>query len=119
MWRRKLSIQSPKGERDMTTAVTTTRFPVLTETLLRGRLNSSGKMIAILGYIADVNVTEPRIAELCVTTDGLLMVRHDDEIGMEILGNAQDLERNLRGACDVLEIVGDEREAILTAVHHW
>ena len=108
-----------KGERDMTTAVTTTRFPVLTETLRRGRLNSSGKMIAILGYIADVNVTEPSIEELCVTTDGMLMVRHDDEVGMEILGNAQDLERNLRGVCDVLAISGAEREAILGAIKHW
>jgi len=102
----------------MTTALAI-RFPVLTETLLRGGLNSSGKMIAILGFIADVTVTEPSIEELCVTTDGMLMVRHDDEVGMEILGNAQDLERNLRGVCDVLEIVGEEREAILTAVKRW
>ena len=99
---------------------TATKFPVLTDALTHGKLKTSPTMIAILGCIADVHTTEPAIEELCVTVDGWVKARHDDEVTMDTtLGSGEDLDSNLRGVCDTLEIGGDEREAILTAVRRW
>jgi len=96
------------------------RFPVLTYILTTNRLNTSPMMLAILGCIAGVEVTKPAIKELCITSDDCLLARHEGEIGMNtMIGSGRDLERNLRGVCNVLEIVGPERAAIMNAVRRW
>lgn len=99
---------------------TATRFPILTDTLTNNKLRTSPTMLAILGCICGVIVTDPAIEELGITSDGYVLARHDSDCGLnDMLGSAADLDRNLRGVCDVLEIEGAERVAILTAVKRW
>jgi len=73
------------------------------------RVQTSGKMMAIVGYLLGEQFTEPSIADLCVTSDGFVLAQHDGEAGCNhFIGGADDLERNLRGFASV---AFDEEEA--------
>jgi hypothetical protein len=55
----------------------------------------SGKMAAIVGAITGERYTEPALAELTITSDGVALARAEDDCGCnEWIGSAADLERN-------------------------
>jgi hypothetical protein len=63
-------------------------------------LNISGKMVAILGALLKQHWTNPRLVEICATSDGMVVGRTEDDYGMnEFFGRKEDLDRNLRGMC--------------------
>ena len=55
----------------------------------------SMKMAAIVGYIVENKVTSPAIAEMIVTSDGIIMARVEGDIGCnDMLGKIEDFKRN-------------------------
>jgi len=69
----------------------------LIEKLNPGRFTAmSGKMAAILGCILDVGYTEPRLVELSLSSDDVLLGRAEGDCGFnEWIGAGADLRRNL------------------------
>lgn len=58
-------------------------------------MSMSPKMGAIVGYIIEANYVTPKIVEMVVTSDGILMGRIEDDIGCnEILGYVDEFKRN-------------------------
>ena len=57
--------------------------------------NMSGKMAAIVGHILDIEVTDPVIDGLFVTSDGFVLAQHADDSGAnEFIGSYTDLRSN-------------------------
>jgi len=72
----------------------------------------SGKMSAIVGYLLGEKFTDPEIAELAITSDGFVMGRVGDDIGMnDIVGTVSDLERNWGSLLDAADLNDVERAA--------
>ena len=58
--------------------------------------NISGKMIAILGWLLDIEITKPAISSICTTSDDVVMAELKGDCGFnEILGSYADFKRNL------------------------
>jgi hypothetical protein len=76
--------------------------------LTEGRLNTSAKMLAVLGFFCDLVLTEPAIESLSLTDDGDVLARPKDSDRLFFISSAQDLRRNLMGACDALAVPEDE-----------
>jgi hypothetical protein len=67
------------------------------------RLDTSGKMMAIFGYITGKVLTDPAIAEIIITSDGMVLARNSGDIGAnDFIGSQSDLIRNIKGLCEVL-----------------
>lgn len=55
----------------------------------------SVKMAAIVGYIIGAQFTCPSINDMVITSDGFVMARRSDDIGMnEFIGSESDLKSN-------------------------
>jgi hypothetical protein len=67
------------------------------------RLRVSPLFQAVLAFLLDQQWTSPAIAEIILTSDGHLLVRHEDEIGASFFpGSREDLRDNIRGVSQVL-----------------
>lgn len=67
------------------------------------RLRVSPLFQAVLAFLLDQQWTAPAIAEIILTSDGHLLVRHEDEIGASFFpGSREDLRDNIRGVSQVL-----------------
>jgi len=69
--------------------------------------NLSGKMAAVVGYILDEPFSEPAIASLSVTAEGLVLAQPEGGHA-EILGTQADLDRNLVSLVDAAGLDHDE-----------
>ena len=70
----------------------------------------SPKMAAIVGYILGESWTEPEVAELAVTGDGVVLARTDGDVGMSAwVGSAEDLDRNVSSLLAVAGLTEQER----------
>src|SRR5688572_30840318 len=70
----------------------------------------SGIRAAILGCIMGEAWSTPSLAELCITSDGMLLGRRVDDCGFnEFIGAADDLDDNLGRLLDVAAITEEER----------
>jgi len=55
----------------------------------------SGKMAAIIGCVLGEKYTEPAIAEIVVTSDGMVLARNEGDFGCnDVIGDALDLKNN-------------------------
>ena len=64
---------------------------------------------AILGCLLGEDWTTPRLIEMVITPDGLLLGRCDGEATFKaILGTSKDLVKNIHGVAPVAELDGDE-----------
>ncbi len=99
----------------MNTIQTLLRHAVEMDTLPRELSGCSPVFLAILGYLVDVNVTHPVLIDLQVTGDGMVLARHEGDMGFDhALGISHvDLLRNLNGLCDALSVPTAEREELL------
>jgi hypothetical protein len=67
--------------------------------------NVSGKMFACLGALLNQKWSEPRLASIVATTDGMLLGRAEGDIGFnEMIGVFADFSRNVQG---MVESAGD------------
>jgi hypothetical protein len=75
---------------------------------------TSGKMIAIVGFILGQDWTNPRISEMTITSDGFVMARQQGDVGMNVfVGSAADLDRNLRNLLDAACLLPDEKASVM------
>lgn len=97
----------------------------LTEKLHPTALSTSPKMAAILGYLLGrEDWTNPVCANLAVTTDGFLLVYAAasyeayaaGEYRDEFAGTADDLRRNLTGACEAAEVSPEATDLLLGTI---
>jgi hypothetical protein len=58
----------------------------------------SPRMAAVVGHVLGERFTEPAIAEMVVTSDGIVLARAEGDDNEEVLGREADLDRNLHVA---------------------
>ena len=72
---------------------------------------------AILGCMLGEDWTTPRLLEMMITIDGLLLGRSDGQPGFStFLGASEDLLRNIHGVAKVAELDGDELGYLIAKV---
>ena len=72
--------------------------------------NMSGKMAAIVAYVLGEHWTDPELAELAITSDGLVLGREDGDVGCNtVIGSAEDLGRNVRFLITMAGLTDEER----------
>jgi hypothetical protein len=84
------------------------KMETLRRYLAEGRLSTSAKMLAVLGFFCDLALTDPIIESLSLTDEGDVLARPKDSEGLFFIFAADDLRRNLMGACDALAVPADE-----------
>ena len=71
----------------------------------------SGKMAAIVACILGLAWTDPSLAEMAVTSDGMLLGRQEGDCGMnDILGTKADLDTNWTELLSCAKLTKAERE---------
>lgn len=79
-------------------------------------INATPIALAVLGWITDMTVTEPRIEELHVTSDGFVLVRHSDETTAQMLCSLLDFLVQTRQLCDELGLTTEQAEKVVKIV---
>ena len=79
-------------------------------------INASPIALAVLGWITDTTVTEPRIEELHATSDGFVLVRHSDEATAQMLCSLPDFLAQTRQLCEELDLTPDQAEKVVKIV---
>ena len=79
-------------------------------------ISASPVALAVLGWITDMTVTEPRIEELHATSDGFIMVRHSDEVVAEVFGSLPDFLGQVRQLCEEVGLTAGQAEKVTAAV---
>ena len=79
-------------------------------------LNATPIALAVLGWIVETTVTEPRIEELHATTDGFVLVRHSDETTAQMLCSVPDFLAQTRQLCEELGLTLDQAERVVGMV---
>jgi hypothetical protein len=78
------------------------------------RIKTSGKMMAIMGYILDKELTDPSYASITITSDGHVLGMHRGDIGYnDYIGSIHDFVRNVNGLANVAELTQDEKKYML------
>jgi hypothetical protein len=84
--------------------------------LAEGRLSTSAKMLAVLGFFCDLALTDPIIESLSLTDEGDVLARPKDSERLFFIFSADDLRRSLMRACDALAAPADECRMLARAV---
>ena len=73
--------------------------------------NITPKLVALLGWLLKKEFTDPAISALYVTSDGFFLAQNKGDIGFNnFMGDVKDLERNMKGICQVAGLTEDETE---------
>ncbi|MFZ5447881.1 MAG: hypothetical protein ACOZFS_04500 [Thermodesulfobacteriota bacterium] len=83
--------------------------------------NMSSQFAAVVGCLLKIRITEPRIVELVVTSDGFLLGRHEGEPTCDqFLGTREWLTENWEKLISLPEVglTGDEYRAARDLVAH-
>ena len=74
--------------------------------------------LTVLGYLVGVNITHPVLIGLQVTFDGMILARHEGDLGFDhALGISHtDLLRNLNGLCKALSVSTEQRRKLFSLV---
>ena len=75
-------------------------------------INASPMALAVLGWITDMTITEPRIEELHATSDGFVLVRHSDEATAQVLCSRQDFLSQVGQLCVELGLTAGQAEKV-------
>jgi len=79
-------------------------------------INATPIALAVLGWITDMTVTEPRIEELHATSNGFVLVRHSDEATARMLCSLPDFLAQVRQLCEELGLTAEQAEKVETLV---
>jgi hypothetical protein len=61
----------------------------------------SGRQFACLGALLNTKYTDPRLASIVATSDGMLLGRNAGDVGFnDMIGSFEDFERNTLGMAD-------------------
>lgn len=69
----------------------------------------SPKMAAFVGHITDQRYTNPHIAELETTSDGMVLARPHNGAGHEMFGHISDVHQNWGALLDAADLSPQER----------
>ena len=72
--------------------------------------------LAVLGWITDMTVTEPRIEELHATADGFVMVRHSDETTAQTFCSLPDFLGQVGQLCSEIGLTESQVERVVATV---
>lgn len=71
----------------------------------------SGMMASIVGCVLDADFANPKIVELIVTSDRMVMARVENDCGFNhFIGTVADLQRNWDCLLDAAELTEEERQ---------
>ena len=79
-------------------------------------INANPIALAVLGWVTDMTVTEPRIEEIHATADGFVLVRHSDETTAQMLCSLPDFIGQVSQLCEELGLTGEQAEQVLERV---
>ncbi len=79
-------------------------------------INATPIALAVLGWVVDMTITEPRIEELHATSDGFVLVRHSDEHTARMLCSLPDFLVQVSQLCEELGLTADQAEKIVGIV---
>ena len=79
-------------------------------------ISASPIALAVLGWITDMTVTEPRIEEIHATADGFVLVRHSDEMTAQILCTLPEFFGQVAQLCGELGLTAEQVEKVLGLV---
>lgn len=98
----------------MTAEAPTAKERPLTELLDPARFSGmSGKMAALVGYVLDTPMTEPAIAEVCLTSDGFVLARNENDAGAnEFIGAASEVVGNFERLADAAGLNPTQRQEL-------
>ena len=86
----------------------------LAQRLNPGRVRVSPKFTAVLAFLLDEEWTQPAIIEMAITSDGFVLAgTTEDPLLDDMIGEAEDLDRNLRGVAEAAGLSGKETQALL------
>lgn len=91
-----------------------------TKAALAAKLNPdvlavSPRFTAMLAYFLDEYWADPRIVDMAVTSDGMLLLGTvKDPLLNEFVGDADMLDHNLKGVAQAVDLTPEETEALLT-----
>ncbi len=78
------------------------------------RIETSGKMMAIMGYILNEELTDPSFASITITSDGHVLGMQRGDIGYnDYIGGIHDFVRNVNGLVNAAELTHEEQKYIL------
>ena len=87
---------------------------ILVAHITDGTLKATPKGIAIIGWLCDFVATEPHIAEIISSGDGMLLARHSDDVGAnEFLGPRKAFLNQIRLACRNAELTDKQIEKVI------
>lgn len=79
-------------------------------------INATPIALAVLGWITEMAVTEPRIEELHATSDGLVFVRHSDESTAQLLCSLPDFLGQVSQLCEELGLMEGRAESVVATI---
>jgi len=100
----------------LTTAIAEDPVEKLKTSVFSQAINANPVALAVLGWITDMSVTEPRIEELHATTDGFVLVRHSDETTAQLLCSVPDFLGQVRQLCVELGLTTEQAEKVEAGV---
>ena len=100
----------------LTTAIAEDPVEKLKTSVFSQAINATPIALAVLGWITDMTVTEPRIEELHATTDGFVLVRHSDETSANLLCSLPDFLGQVRQLCVELGLTEEQAEKVVVGV---
>jgi hypothetical protein len=78
------------------------------------RVKTSGKMMAIIGYILDKKLTDPSLSDITITSDGHVLGMKSGDIGYnDYIGSIYDFVRNVNGFFAAAGLTEDEKKYVL------
>jgi len=101
----------------LTTALAEDPIEKLKTSIFSQAINATPIALAVLGWITDMTVTEPRIEELHATSDGFVLVRHSDEPTAQMLCSLPDFLGQVRQLCEELGLTTEQAEKVVALVH--
>ena len=100
----------------LTTPITEDPIEKLKTSIFSQAINATPIALAVLGWITDMTVTEPRIEELHATTDGFVLVRHSDETTARLLCSVIDFLGQVRQLCVEIGLTKEQAEKVVRLV---
>ena len=99
-----------------TTALAEDPIEKLKTSVFSQAINAAPIALAVLGWITDMTVTEPRIEELHATTDGFVLVRHSGETSAKLLCTLPDFLGQVRQLCIEIGLTEEQAEKVVARV---
>ena len=111
-----ISVEVFENHRNSDIIQTLLKHAVETNILAPELSECSPVFLAVLGYLVGVNITHPVLIGLQVTFDGMILTRHEGDLGFDhALGvSHMDLLRNLNGLCDALSVSTEQRKKLFS-----